>query len=239
MSDDSSKAKHWWRWPREQWGVITGVAVSVLSLYAPLFILAPFFTAFVVPLSLSLDSKQSLAQLMIAVTSLLMVAGVLALYKKKFKDIGFVYPYISDVGLAILGFMVYFVGTVAVGVVYRNLLQLPDQAQNIGYHADLAGFDLFFAGFVLLLLVPIKEEIIFRGFLFKGLRWRLPFWLAALGTSILFGAVHGQWNVGLDVFVMSMVSCYLVEKTGSLWPSIFLHIIKNAVAFYVRYLYNG
>jgi len=240
MSDDSSDKKvGLWQWPKEQWGIFVGVFVSMLSLYAPLYILGPFLTSFVVPLDVSLDFKLSLAQLVIAVVSLFILAGALLAYNKKFKDLGLKYPYISDLGLAIVGFFVYFVGTLAVGIIYQQILHQPDQPQDIGYQHGLAGFDLIFAGAVLTVLVPIKEELIFRGFLFKGLRSRLPFWVSALGVSILFGLVHGQWNVGLDVFVMSMVSCYLVEKTNSIWPSIFLHIIKNAIAFYLRYIYNG
>ncbi|HVI69827.1 MAG TPA: CPBP family intramembrane glutamic endopeptidase, partial [Magnetospirillaceae bacterium] len=96
------------------------------------------------------------------------------------------------------------------------------------------------AAFITLVLVtPFTEELIFRGFVFAGFRRRLPFWLAALGVSALFAWIHGQWNVGLDVFVMSLVGCYLIEKTKNLWSAIFLHMLKNGVAFYLVYLYNG
>ena len=92
---------------------------------------------------------------------------------------------------------------------------------------------------MLVFLTPFAEELVFRGFMLTGFRRRLPFWAAAILVSALFGLVHGQWNVGLDVFIMSMVACYLVKTSQSLWPAIFLHMYKNAIAFYLIYLYNG
>ena len=83
----------------------------------------------------------------------------------------------------------------------------------------------------LVIVTPIFEETVFRGFLFKGLRRRLPFWAAASVVSVMFAFAHGQWNVALDTFVLSLILCFLVEKNNSLIPSILLHELKNEVAF--------
>jgi membrane protease YdiL (CAAX protease family) len=50
-------------------------------------------------------------------------------------------------------------------------------------------------------------------------------------VSALFGLAHMQWNVAIDVFVLSMVACYLRELTGSIWAGIILHCLKNLIAF--------
>jgi membrane protease YdiL (CAAX protease family) len=57
-----------------------------------------------------------------------------------------------------------------------------------------------------------------------------------VATSVLFGLIHGQWNVGVDVFVLSMVACSLREVTGSIWAGILLHMLKNALAFYIIFV---
>ena len=88
----------------------------------------------------------------------------------------------------------------------------------------------------LVVVAPLFEEIIFRGFLFGTLRRTIPVVAAALVTSIVFAIVHGQWNVGIDVFALSLISCFLRYKTGSLWPSILLHMTKNGLAFYLLYI---
>ena len=54
---------------------------------------------------------------------------------------------------------------------------------------------------------------------------------AAIFTSGTFGLVHGQWNVAIDTFVLSMVMIALYEKTKNLWACVFLHGLKNFVAF--------
>ena len=65
----------------------------------------------------------------------------------------------------------------------------------------------------------------------------MPWWLPATLVSALFGVAHGQWNVGLDVFVLSMVACGLREATGSIWAGIVLHMIKNMVAFMATFVF--
>ncbi len=100
---------------------------------------------------------------------------------------------------------------------------------------------------ILVFLTPAVEEILFRGYLYhklrqlnffppKNQRQRLSFrskLLAAIITSLVFGLMHGQLNVGIDTFVLSMVACWTVEMTGSVNSAIVLHMIKNALAFYV------
>ena len=59
----------------------------------------------------------------------------------------------------------------------------------------------------------------------------MPNWLAAVIVSGFFAFAHGQVNVGVDTFILSMVGCYLVIKTNSLLPAVLLHAAKNAIAF--------
>ena len=74
----------------------------------------------------------------------------------------------------------------------------------------------------------------FRGMLYGGLRRsKMPWWGAAVIVSALFGLAHMQWNVAIDVFVLSMVACYLRELTGGIWAGFMLHMLKNGLAFFV------
>ena len=69
---------------------------------------------------------------------------------------------------------------------------------------------------------------------------------AAIITSLMFAVGHLQfgsgapllWVAALDTFVLSLVLCYIREKTDSLWPGIFIHAIKNALAFSVLFLFK-
>ena len=60
--------------------------------------------------------------------------------------------------------------------------------------------------------------------------------IATFITSVAFGAMHGQWNVGVNVFAMSIVLCLMREITGSIYSGILMHMLKNMIAFYVLYI---
>jgi membrane protease YdiL (CAAX protease family) len=110
-----------------------------------------------------------------------------------------------------------------------------NQQQNLGIE-NLHGWWQNVLAFVsLAILPPIAEETLFRGFLFKGLRRKWPFWLSAIVTSLMFAVAHGQFNVGVDVFALSLVLCYIVEKTDSIFIGITIHILKNTFAFIVLF----
>ena len=64
----------------------------------------------------------------------------------------------------------------------------------------------------------------------------MPWWGATLLVSVLFGVAHMQWNVGIDVFALSVVMCILRERTNSIWAGFLLHAAKNFVAFYVTFV---
>ena len=90
-----------------------------------------------------------------------------------------------------------------------------------------------------MVVAPISEELLFRGFLYGKLKSRkLKPLFSAIVTSLLFGLVHGQLNVGIDTFILSMMMIYLLEKRQSLWVTIMLHMIKNGVAFLALFVFK-
>jgi hypothetical protein len=96
----------------------------------------------------------------------------------------------------------------------------------------------------LVVLPPIVEEIMVRGFLYSTLKKAMPTVAAVLLTSAIFASAHlpeggaagPLYIAALDTFVLSLVLIYLREKTGSLWASITLHAAKNGVAFTVLFV---
>ena len=105
------------------------------------------------------------------------------------------------------------------------------QKQALGFDSFETWPEVIVGFLAFVILAPIAEELFFRGFLFGRLRRLLPFWAAALLTSMLFGLAHGQLNVGIDTFALSLVLCFLYEGSGAIWSSIVLHMLKNGVAF--------
>ena len=112
-------------------------------------------------------------------------------------------------------------------------LVLPDslmtQAQYTGFNANSWGGAILIV-FILAVITPSFEELIFRGFLLGKLQRLAGFWPAAIITSLLFAVAHGQVNVGLVTFVLSMIACYQRKRTGATWAGMGLHMVVNLVA---------
>ena len=147
-------------------------------------------------------------------------------------------PNWQDIALAPAGFVVYMIATTIVTGIVSQVVPGFDvnEAQDVGF-TDLAlRYEYILAFLTLVVLAPVAEELLFRGYLYGKLRRWTVIWLAAVITSVVFGVVHGQWNVGLDVFVLSLVMCGLREMTGSIWAGVLLHMIKNGLAFYLLFI---
>ena len=135
----------------------------------------------------------------------------------------------TDVALAPVGFAVYLVLSIA------SQFAMPfvdwSQQQDIGYDtAALFGKDLIIILIAVVIIAPVAEEIIFRGWLYGKMRKRVPVWLAMILVSVLFGIMHRQVNVGINVFFLSMVLCLMREMTGTIYAGILLHMLKNGIA---------
>ncbi|AWN23701.1 CPBP family intramembrane metalloprotease domain-containing protein [Deinococcus irradiatisoli] len=85
---------------------------------------------------------------------------------------------------------------------------------------------LLAAGF----LIPLAEEVAFRGVLMRGLeRARGPL-LAALLSSLLFGLAHGAPAQVIAILPLAWLMARAVQHSGSLWTSVSVHILNNALA---------
>jgi len=143
-----------------------------------------------------------------------------------------------DILLAPAGFVVYFIAS---GILTYTVTQLmpgfnSTQVQQTGFEHIVQQYEYLLAFVTLVVLAPVAEEILFRGYLYGKLKKYVPTWVAILAASALFGAVHGQWNVGLDVFALSIVLCSLREVTGGIWAGMLLHMLKNGIAFYLLFI---
>jgi hypothetical protein len=82
------------------------------------------------------------------------------------------------------------------------------------------------------LVAPLLEELVFRGFLFRVFEHRVGLLFAVLVTAILFAGLHipeywGAWNHALLILVVGLVFSLARGLTGSLAPSVILHTAYN------------
>jgi len=159
----------------------------------------------------------------------------------RLRAIGWRKPRWIDLAYTLAGFLVYFFGYAVLLAIVTHLLPSlnVNQKQDLGFQNVTGDSNLLLTFLSLVVLPPLVEETVFRGFVFTGLRNKLkPLW-AALITSALFATAHLEfgngkpllWIAALDTFTLSLVLCYLRQKTDSLWPGILLHALKNSIAF--------
>jgi membrane protease YdiL (CAAX protease family) len=165
-----------------------------------------------------------------------------------FKTIGLLKPKLRDIGYALAGFAMYLPLLILVTLVIKLWAPQLDinQTQQIGFSNVSNTFQLCLVFLSLVVMPPFVEEVLVRGFLYSGLKSRLPKITAILLTSVIFAVAHLQigsgtslvWSAALDTFILSLILIYLREVTGSLWASIGLHMIKNMIAFSVLFLFK-
>lgn len=131
-----------------------------------------------------------------------------------------------------------YMGVTILAAIGANLLPWVDgeQTQDVGFDNLTQPIQYLMAFIALVIIPPVAEELLFRGYLFGRLRERFGFWFTTAVVSIVFGIVHMQWNVGIDVAVLSVFLCYLRERTGSIWASMVLHAIKNGLAYFILFI---
>ncbi|MGQ7052700.1 lysostaphin resistance A-like protein, partial [Bacillus cereus group sp. BceL245] len=75
------------------------------------------------------------------------------------------------------------------------------------------------------IITPVKEEILFRGILYRFLEKKYNFLVSIIISSFIFGLLHG--GLLITATIMGMVFAMLYKKTQSIIPSIILHIVWN------------
>lgn len=83
---------------------------------------------------------------------------------------------------------------------------------------------------VAVIMAPLFEEIIFRGFLFRGFANSWGWLWGAIFSAAIFGAAHAQLDVFLPLASLGFVLAWAYRRTGSLWTCITMHAIFNLVA---------
>ena len=154
----------------------------------------------------------------------------------------------KDIGLVIPAVILYMVlDAVLLGLAGHLHGFNATQAQDVGFSHLVQRYEYFLAFLTLVVVAPIAEETLFRGYLFGKIRKRAPFWVTMLLVSVTFASLHVpgldnaghfqfQWNVAVDVFALSLVLCALREITHSIWAGVLLHALKNGIAFYILFM---
>ena len=100
-------------------------------------------------------------------------------------------------------------------------------------HTFLTVYDHFGSVPVLLLLMAAQpafvEEVAFRGIIFDGLEGLLGRREVIIATALMFMILHLALLSLVFLMVMGLLLGWLRHRSGSIWPSVALHFLHNAI----------
>jgi hypothetical protein len=120
-----------------------------------------------------------------------------------------------------------------------NLEEMPTFMMNITYPNDASKILLVLG---VAFFAPVLEEVIFRGFLLKGLSNSfLGVWGAIIVSSVVWAMIHFQYELVylMMIFVIGLFFGYAKVKTNSLFIPILMHILFNLMAMLELYSVKG
>jgi membrane protease YdiL (CAAX protease family) len=87
-------------------------------------------------------------------------------------------------------------------------------------------------------LAPLQEEVLFRGFLYRGFAPALGTWPAIIVVSALWAVTHLQYQLFFvaEIFVLGLAFGWLRAKSSSLMLTFILHATVNAMAILEAFL---
>jgi uncharacterized protein len=85
---------------------------------------------------------------------------------------------------------------------------------------------------ILVALVPLVEEVFYRGALLQPMRRRHRTVTAVAVAAALFAVAHIEWQMFVPILFVGLALGLLRVMSGSLVPSILLHATFNGIAFY-------
>ncbi|MHB8068858.1 MAG: CPBP family intramembrane glutamic endopeptidase [Desulfobaccales bacterium] len=133
------------------------------------------------------------------------------------------------------------VGAIVCMIIYFILIQIIP-FRSIVDHIDIKTpfspiylllLPISISGFSTIILTPIGEEIMTRGFLYGYVRKKLGVNLGLFLQALLFTLFHfdnfiyGNFLNGIQILIVGLILGFLYERTGSLYPSMVCHGMIN------------
>ncbi len=140
-------------------------------------------------------------------------------------------PVVPALKPAVLAYLAYIGCAILIALLIQP--EQDDVTEQLGY-GESAIADVVVA-ILVIGVAPLTEELFFRGFMFAGLRRRMPFIVAAGISAGIWGLFHytgaGTWGVVIQLAAFGVILSWLYQRTGSLWPAVAVHALNNALAF--------
>ena len=132
-----------------------------------------------------------------------------------------------NIGVALGVFALAFVASRAILVFLLSIW--PAGAQTVPQFLS-SGADVWVLLLVAGFLIPLAEEVAFRGLLMRGVEYARGPLFAALLSSAFFGLAHGAPAQVIAILPLAWLMARAVQHSNSLWTSITIHVLNNSLA---------
>jgi membrane protease YdiL (CAAX protease family) len=116
----------------------------------------------------------------------------------------------------------------------NNLMLISGLEEVTTEYAQLS--ESFFKGNLLIellglgIIIPIVEEMVFRGLMYERIKEFLDLKWAVFVAALSFGVVHGNLVQGIFSFFLGLLMIYVYERFHSLLAPILFHVVSNVLA---------
>ena len=132
----------------------------------------------------------------------------------------------ASVGLVAALPVVYFIHSLCLLVIGEDAEPQP-LLQFLAQNATL--LDRLILIGTALVVAPVAEELIFRGYVFGVLRRYTGRWWAMVISALIFAAIHAHIPSFAGLFALAVALTLVYEGTGSLWAPIIMHSLFNGI----------
>jgi|GEM_PF-3171864 len=121
-------------------------------------------------------------------------------------------------------------------MVEANILsQLVVTNEAVEMMGDITDIPMWMMVLIVGILGPVSEEIIFRGVFYGSFRRSGNLKGAIVLQALLFGLCHGNLNQFAYAFIMGIAMAVIVEASGTIFSSIFMHALINTSSVLFSY----
>ncbi len=146
----------------------------------------------------------------------------------------------KSVGIGVIGFVCVYLLLIPIMFIWKTTLD----SLSFGYEFQLpvllvqnggTPMEMSLLAFLVVILAPICEEIVYRGFIFRYLNERVSFGLAIALSSAVFASLHFNLYSFLPLFTLGIALCIVYKLSGNIVSSIIIHLLFNLVNLVMIY----
>jgi uncharacterized protein len=232
-----------WSWKQTWMGIILTMIPWMLLAIALMNVGNGTTTSTSTPVSLAVDLVNAIITLIFSalVEGAFLIApltivnriyrGIKAHARLALASLGFRTFSVRRAAILIVSFMVLIF---VVNILYSSIittfhLNLQTNDQVILARSKQFPFTTYATLLVAVFVAPFCEEVFFRGFVFPGLRHKMPVAPAIIVSALLFAIAHVDPGSFAVLLVIGLLLGYVRWRTNSIWPGMMLHMLNNGI----------